>query len=479
MSQNRPPRTPDKGASPGTSRDKTRKGGRMAAQTKSATGDKPALPAWLATSMAPPARAVTLRVLKRCMQHGMDVQHALDSVLCDAPISSQDAALATELVYGYLRSEMRVSWLLGHFLKDPARLPQEALVALGVAAYELVFLDRIPDYASVDWAVSHVRHRFGAGFARVSNAVLRNIARLGDDARTPEYFAQHYADPLAALAVFYAMPRWVVDLWFSSYGECNTVALLAASMGRPASGVRVNALREGAAELRSQLVAMNGMLAGHSGVGFVSGGFPSGLNELVTEGRISRQGIASQETLHALKPETWEGPVWDACCGRGGKACALLEQGVLVTVASDLNQPRLRGFVAELQRLGLPAPVVYRGSADAPALRNAPRTILLDVPCSGLGTLSRRPDIKRKRDPDDLDKLVALQGRMVEAAWAQLPVGGRLAYITCTLNPEENEQRIATLVAEHPDAQVEVEYATPFDTPAREFFYAALVRKGG
>ncbi|WP_353119623.1 transcription antitermination factor NusB [Nitratidesulfovibrio sp.] len=503
----------------------------------------------------PPARAAALAALDNVLRKGQEVQAALDGVLASpapvadahAPaadsatttpargtraarfspaspdgtalrhpqISRQDATLATELVYGYLRSEIRISWLLRRFLKTPEKLPAEALLTLGVAAHEILHLDRIPDYAAVDWAVTHISQRFGSGLGKLANAVLRNVARLGDNARNAEMYRAELPDPRDFLSVYHAAPRWLVDLWCDAYGMDRAASLLAASSQAPAPAVRVNAVRPGWQELRDQLVSDHGgAVCGHAGVVFPVGGFPAEVAALERQGLLSRQGAASQEVLEALRPDIWEGPVWDACCGRGGKALALLERGVDVRLCSDPNAGRLRGLRADAERLGLAVPAVVRASATqppsalyapdmtnprgathplgradtehsagSPAVPGTFRTILIDAPCSGLGTLSRRPDIKLRRVPADLDVLAALQGRILDAALATLPPGGRLVYITCTLNPAENEAQIERLLstAGAPGAApltVEVQHSTPADTPAREFFYGVVLRKG-
>ncbi|EGY25443.1 nusB family protein, partial [Desulfovibrio sp. A2] len=206
----------------------------------------------------PPARAAALSALDKVLRKGQEVQAALDGELADtaarneintlttasstparssahalpppaptapdgsalrhARISRQDAALATELVYGYLRSEIRISWLLRRFLKSPEKLPPEALLALGVAAHEIVHLDRIPDYAAVDWAVTHIRQRFGDGLGKLANAVLRNVARLGGAARDAELYRAELPDPTAFLSVYHSAPGWLTDLWCDAYG---------------------------------------------------------------------------------------------------------------------------------------------------------------------------------------------------------------------------------------------------------------------
>lgn len=477
------------------------------------------------TATIPPARACALATLDAVVRSGVDVQAALDEVLSHASLSRQDAALCTELVYGYLRSEIRLSWLVRHFLKTPSKLPPGVFALLCLAAYELTLCDRVPAYATVDWAVSAARALHGAGVSRLANAVLRNVARLGDAWREPAFYAS-VAEGRDRLCIMHSAPRWLVDLWCDGYGEEKATALLEASLRHPASGLRVNLSRASGADclqrLRLDAVAKGGFPVGTSGVVFPAGCAPSDISSLAAEGDVSRQSGASQSALAALAPQSWPGPVWDCCCGRGGKTAALVESGVDVVAASDPSMSRLRGLRRDFARLGLPLPLVLRASAVRPPFGVAEAwgmpggdaerdtaffahaggevsssafgtagdggsvaispgwlfgSILVDAPCSGLGTLSRRPDIKRKRSVAQIAELVALQGAILDAVWPCLRPGGVLAYITCTRNPQENELRIAAFVENHPDATLEVTYETPLEDISREFFYAARVRK--
>ena len=181
--------------------------------------------------------------------------------------------------------------------------------------------------------------------------------------------------------------------------------------------------------------------------------------------------------LEALDAPHWEGPVWDACAGRGGKTLALMELGVPVLAASDTYQPRLRGLRDDARRLVITPPPLFCASAAEPALRGEPGTILLDVPCSGLGTLSRHPDLRVLRTPGQVADLVALQRRILDAVWPYLPSGGRLAYITCTMNPAENEGQIAAFLERTPGASLEIQWQSAPDTFGSDLMFGAIVRK--
>ncbi len=268
------------------------------------------------------------------------------------------------------------------------------------------------------------------------------------------------------------------------------------------------------------------------------GALPWAAKTLLREKKAERQSPASFAALEAFKPETWTLPIWDCCAGRGGKTLALLERGIPVALASDSSKTRIAALQTNLfgkkakpqppSPVGSPLP--YPETAHAPLFavkegsRNLPDqnpllvaqpndnaasaerpelprimcgsalnvalavsqdpslpsqfgTILIDAPCSGLGTLAHRPEIRLRRTAEDLASLVDTQKRLLEAARTYLIPGGRIVYLTCTRNPAENEGQIAAFLAAHSDITLKEEYYTPADSPWREFFYGALLEK--
>ncbi len=247
------------------------------------------------------------------------------------------------------------------------------------------------------------------------------------------------------------------------------------------------------------------ILAGGCALAF-PGGLPWQARKAVAEGRASRQSAASYAALLSLDPLSWPGPLWDCCAGRGGKALALLEMGVPVALATDPARRRLEAIDAEYARLGLSSPPcpqtlavsAARAGGDVadgtcPPPGETPRNgclledavpaggfgaVLVDAPCSGLGTLARRPEIRLRRTEDDIAALAAAQREILEAVWPRLRPGGLLVYLTCTRTREENQDQVAGFLSRHPDAALEREYETPASSPLREFFYGARIRKG-
>ena len=221
-----------------------------------------------------PAREAALRILERT-GISAPVQSLLDTKLTGGLFSRQEAALTTELVYGYLRSEIRISWLLSQFMKAPEKLPASMKLMIGIAAYELLYLDRIPAHASVSAAVDAVRARFGQGLSRVANGVLRSLIRLSEseDLKAFAFYESRIKDPMERLSVFHSVPRWMLELWTKGYGPEKAETFARAVSVVPSPCVRVNAARDEWEALRDFL-CKEGEAVGISGVRFAPGTQP-------------------------------------------------------------------------------------------------------------------------------------------------------------------------------------------------------------
>lgn len=437
----------------------------------------------------------------------------MNNALNRARLSPQDKALTTELVYGYLRREISLHWLVSQYLKHPEKLPPLMVQRLACASYELFCLDRIPIHATVDMAVSEIRKCFGQSLARVANGVLRNLARLHEQEGTLTHVleiltADKHLSPPHQLEITSGVPGWIVSLWAASHDEETVRQLARSASSVPWPCIRINKTRPFWRETRDALCpgaqqsgsAENaspspsepcGERIGFCGVRFPPGTPQTRLRKQFRDGDLSWQGSGSQLILSALLSEggdtgertfcpppdrneamrnepaleDWyqEKAFWDACAGYGGKSLALAESGLIIHAASDVNLARLQGFRREARRLHLPKPPLCCASAAAPPWCSSPPLILLDAPCSGLGTLARRPDVRRMRQPEHLAELAALQKNLLHACWEILPAGGRLVYMTCTVNPEENEQQVRSFLVRHAGSDLYREWHSQAD----------------
>lgn len=438
----------------------------------------------------PAARAAALDCLSACLLEGRDLQAALDTTLSADPLSDRDAGLVTELVYGYCRLKGRVDALLARFL-DPSRpLKPEPRLALGLAAHELVHLDRVPAYASVNWAVDWAKGYTGAHVSGLFNAVLRRVADMAEAARSIAPYKDGARDEAEALSRYYSCPEWITRLWLKEYPKEDAARFLKAQARPPAVGLAVDAgaLGQEAALALSRRLGAHPACLGRSGLGLafrpgtglaaLAADLPLTPEELAA---LYRQGFAARQALAALGPERLAAPVWDACAGRGGKTRLLLEAGLAPVLASDTHQGRLNALARELApALADGRLLAFRARADRAApLARQPKTILLDAPCTGLGTLSRRPDIKWKRGPEDMEALSRTQAEMLRECFAALAPGGLLLYLTCTLTPAENQRQVARFLQSEPGAGLAGTWTTPAEPATGEFFYSASLRKVG
>ena len=402
--------------------------------------------------LTPSARSVSLRALL-LTGDGMPVQQALSQSLRNPELPLSVKRQATDLVYSVLRADIRLDFVLRRLFPRADRLPALFLLAVKTAACALLFEEHAPAHAIVNGTVSDVRRLFGKGLDRVANGALRR---------------------------FYSLPEEVARLWLAQEGRETAIALMKKSFARPCAGIRVNSSRPGWENLRRTLLESGALplpgAAGESaGVYVPEGGLGlSGrmdLTSLQREGALSFQQGASLCVLAETGLLRHEAPVWDACAGFGGKTTALLEAGRVVAAASDISISRLRHLPAECARLGIGTPLLFLADASCPPLAKTPGDALLDVPCSGLGVLARRPDIRRRKQ--DFAAYAALQGRILAKAAALSGKGASLFYMTCTVNRAENEDVVRK--AEIGGlCRIEAEWKTPVDSPLEGMYGARL-----
>ncbi len=409
-------------------------------------------------------RAVALNAVLESLRPGRDLQMVLEINL-DPEMDPRDRSLATELVYGYLRYKGRLDFVLNCFLKSPAGLSGGIRALLGLAAYEIFFLERIPDYAAVSRAVALARKRFGSRMSSLVNAVLRKCCRV--DVFDPDFFRQDNPGEILFLSRFYSCPEWIVTLWQKDYGADLAREYLKQSLQKPAAGVRL-APGEDAGSLDAHYVLQRIGPSVH-----LRDNYP-GLEDLEKKKKAVRQSFAGQKALWELGLGDWKSPVWDMCAGRGGKTMLMSGQGLQVW-ASDTYLPRLAGLKRELhEQKSIP---VFAARGQHPPLKKNPGTVLVDAPCTGLGVLSRRPDTKWKRSPRDVLDFCRVQKELLAAAANVLPRKGQLIYVTCTLSRQENQEQVADFLKKHEDFECLHTYDTGADEHLGEFFFGARLQR--
>jgi 16S rRNA (cytosine967-C5)-methyltransferase len=392
------------------------------------------------------SRYAALRILVRVEEDRAFADIVLEHALEHARLEPRDSALCTELVYGTLRWRRHLDWRLAPHLKRPLeKLDPWVRALLRLTAYQLFFLDRVPRWAAVDEAVSLAKIRSRtAGPPEFVNAVLRSLTRATGAPPLP-------ASPVEAAAVRCSFPDWIAARWIERYGAVEADALMVALNDRPATTIRVNALRtsretlaarvrdEDLARTRPSELAPEGLIVDHGAAGRWAA---------FAEGWFTMQDEASMLVARLLDPRPGE-LVADTCAAPGTKATHLAElmgnRGRIV--AMDPQGVRLKLVAKAAARLGIGIIEAHVGGAASLAGRWRSRcdAVLVDAPCSNLGVLRRNPDVKWRRSEDDVRRLQAKQKTILAAAASMAKPGGRLVYATCSLEPEENEDVIASL----------------------------------
>ncbi|MBT3152050.1 rRNA cytosine-C5-methyltransferase [Streptomyces sp. CHD11] len=371
---------------------------------------------------------------------------------------ARDAALATELVYGTLRRQGTYDAVIAACVDRPLReVDPPVLDVLSLGAHQLLGT-RIPTHAAVSASVELARVVLGDGRAKFVNAVLRKIAQHDLDGWLERVAPPYDEDPEDHLSVVHSHPRWVVSaLWDSlGGGRAGIEDLLRADNERPEVTLVARPGRATATELLDEEAAVPGRWSPHA-VRLTEGGEPGAIRA-VAEGRAGVQDEGSQLVALALAAAPVEGRdrMWlDACAGPGGKAALLgalaAERGAVLLAAE--KQPHRAGLVAKALA-GNPGPyqVVAADGTRPPWRPGSFDRVLVDVPCTGLGALRRRPEARWRRRPEDLDGFAPLQRGLLRTALESVRVGGVVGYATCSPHLAETRAVVADLLKQFPGA---------------------------
>ena len=437
------------------------------------------------------ARETAVLTLAACEKQGAWSDGHLKRAIRESGLDRRDAALCTRLCYGVLQNRLLLDWRLGRLCaKGLDRLELKVLCILRAAAYQLLFLDKIPASAAVNEAVELAkRHSRNPRAAGLVNGVLRALLRE----EAPEIRGR---DELDTLSIRTSHPRWLVEELVDLLGVEGAAALMEADNLQPPTTVQVNPLKTAPDRLEAELRAAGGAVEPHPwlpGCLLLTGAGDLERLDAFRRGEFYVQDAASRLAVLAAGPEPGQ-RVLDCCAAPGGKsfAAAILMDNRGELISCDIHPHKIKLLEAGRDRLGL--------SIVRPTLQNAAQTredwldgfdaVLTDVPCSGLGIIRKKPDIRYK-DPEPLKGLPRVQRAILDNCARYVRPGGVLAYSTCTLLRRENDEIVDGFLADHPDFLAE-----PFTLPhlgaqpgrvtfwphihgTDGFFAARLRRKGG
>jgi len=400
------------------------------------------------------ARKTSVELLERICTNGEYSSEVIQAELQKSNLSQKDRSLVLELVNGTLRWQGQLDWILlqyfhGNFEKSPHMLKR----ILEVSLYQIRFLDRVPEYAAVSEGVQIAKNAGGQRWGKLVNAVLRNYQRSSNSIKFPTV----ESDPVLAISIQHSHPKWLVQRWLERYGLERTIQFCEHNNRRHEITLRTNLKKISRQSLLKELKA-SGIQAQPSKYfdDFIKISKPQELTKL----RLFKEGLfAIQDESTALATQLLalrEGDtVLDMCAAPGGKTCHIgqLVGGEGKVTAVDIKSNRLNLLKENATRLGVKSIQALVGNAAEIDLPKVDK-ILLDAPCSGLGVLSKRADLRWKRKQHDILNIRKIQKKLLKNAARLLKQKGTLVYSTCTLEPEENEELIEEFLKEHAEFRI-------------------------
>lgn len=355
-------------------------------------------------------------------------------------------AFVREMVYGVLENRMLLDYYLNQLIPSGInKVKKKEKCFLRMGLYQMIFMDSVPDYAAINETVNLAK-KLCRGRETFVNGVLRGYLKKKDSISMP-------TDKKEFLSIKYSFPIWLIDMWTAQYGEAKCEELLRASNERPHLSIRVNLMKKSPEMLKTRLESKGFKVTEgkySDRVLYVEG---SGLLETdeYKQGLFSVQDEASTLAADAVAPE--EGDVIiDVCAAPGGKSLAIAEamndKGKLFSC--DIYEHKLKLIEEQAQRLGLTVvnPTLLDGTAGNVDFNGIADRVLVDAPCSGLGVIRRKPEIKYKEN-EDLSQLVEIQSKILNRAAQYLKENGTLVYSTCTINKAENEEQVKAFLKDN------------------------------
>jgi 16S rRNA (cytosine967-C5)-methyltransferase len=397
-------------------------------------------------------RKISLLIVHQVLEKGAYTNIALDRYLKTADLLPDDRHMVTEIVNGTVRMLKHLDWVLNLFLRKSVATQNPWLRnVLRISLYQMLFTEKIPDYACVNGAVKLVNDKLGSKMSGVANGVLRNIARNRDSLRYPDP-----ADRIKYLAVFYSQPEWLVEKWLTEYEFPEVQKMLTYFNQRPGLVLRTNELCGSRTELMEALKqeGVSCLASSKTPWGVLIEGMDKPLEQLSSyqAGRFYVQNEASMLAVSILDPSRGQ-QIVDLGCGVGGKTTFMAElmHDTGRIDAYDIYEHKIALLKNNCDRLHIS--IIAGHHQDILSMSNEAEMaqgVLLDAPCSGLGVLNRRSDSRWRKTREDIIGLTGLQSSLLEKAGQLVAPGGSLVYSTCTINRCENEEIVLNYLESNP-----------------------------
>lgn len=415
-------------------------------------------------------RSLAVKILIKIEKDNAYSNLTLNAFFEESEISPLDKAFVTNLVYGVIERKITLDYVLGNFIKTPLKkVSAFTLATLRVALYQIMFMDKIPQSAAVNEAVKGIKKSKESRNSGFVNAVLRNILRA-------EYLLPQ-GESIDNLSVIYSCPCEIIESFINDYGLQNTKLLLEESLKPAPLTVRVNTLKTDIENFVNN-IGVETKLLDIDGAVELKNGISIGDNSLYNDGLFFVQDTASQRVVNILNPKSGE-RMLDMCAAPGGKSfsSAILMENEGEIVSCDLYEHKCNLIKKSAERLGLD--IIKPTVCDATVFNTDLGyfdCVLCDVPCSGLGIIRRKPEIKYK-DFKEFDNLPEIGLKILNNAKNYLKPQGRILYSTCTLRKAENECVVEQFLKENPEFSLEYSHTFMPHTDNTDGFYCALLKK--
>jgi 16S rRNA (cytosine967-C5)-methyltransferase len=407
-------------------------------------------------SMKNSPRSLAVNILNRVDQKNAYAEPLLDSYLSRDYITNvRDRRLLTELVYGTLRMRNHLDWIISSLYKGKPKSMEIGLKnILRTALYQILYTDRIPAFAVVDEAVKITQQEY-PGRDRLVNAILRNALRTMDKIMYPAI----EKEPARYIAIVNSHPEWIVARWIQRFGMDETIDLCKSNNKTPPLTLRVNTVKADRDEIVRKLhkdgYDVRSTDFSRSGIIISNPSSPIKKLQLYTDGYLQIQDEASQLVAYITDPKPGE-TILDLCSGVGIKTTHLAElmenSGNILAV--DINHKKSQALRTLADRLDTTIAAQLMGDASEDLGKNYHEKfdkVLVDAPCSGLGTLRRNPEIKWRIQEHDIKNCTILQKKILHSAAHYPKRGGIIVYCTCSIESEENENVVLEFLSTHPD----------------------------
>jgi 16S rRNA (cytosine967-C5)-methyltransferase len=360
-------------------------------------------------------------------------------------LSVVQRGFVTELVNGTLRNLIHIDYIISSFSKTPLpKVKPMVLNTLRLAVYQLVYMDKVPDSAACNEAVALIKKKGLAGLSGYVNGVLRNVARNKDSVKYPD----EDKEPVKFLSVKYSYPEWIIEYWLKSFDYDKVKLMCAENNLAPRVGICINTCKTNREELKAALARDNiavtdGCISDDSLC--ISKTSDISEAEAYGEGLFHIMDESSMLAVKILDPHRGD-TVMDVCAAPGGKSfyCGYLMGNEGKIISGDVHEHKIELLREGAQRLGLDciAPTLADASVFNEKYAGTADRLIADAPCSGLGLVKKKPDIKYNKTYDDIESLVKIQRDILTASAAYVKKGGYLVYSTCTVSSLENEENV-------------------------------------